>query len=196
MIKVIGFDFGDVLIKDTLKALEIKYWSRKVPPAAKQKFIRTIHKVDTGKEGEKFLIKTLHETLTPHLSEGQIKKYLFNTKLLPPWRLLLKVSRHYPIAILTNNYRQGPETFAKLLKINLSPYRIINSSHLGVRKPHADYYRLALRRLALKPEELLFIDDVPANVAGARNAGIKSFRYNKNMPQLRAFLKKNGIKGL
>jgi HAD superfamily hydrolase (TIGR01509 family) len=195
MIKVIGFDFGDVLINDTVKALEVKYWPT-ASAAAKKKFLHAIHQVDTGKQGEKFLIRVLHETLAPHMSEAQIKKYIFNTKLLPPWRLLLKVRRQYPIAILTNNYRTGPRTFAKLLKINLGPYKIINSSLLGVRKPHADYYRLALRRLRLKPEELIFIDDVPANVAGAKRLGIPSFRYNKNMPQLKAFLKRHGVTGL
>ena len=196
MIKTIGFDLGDVLKKDPLKALEKKYWTGKVPLAAKQKLLRAIHKVDTGKADEEFLVKILHQTLIPHLSEGQIKKHLLTTKLLPPWRLLLKLRREYPIAILTNNFRNGPRTYAKILKIDLSPYTVINSSLIGVRKPHAGFFRAALRRLRLKPEELLFIDDVPANVAGAKKLGIPSFRYNKNIPQLREFMKRHGIKGL
>jgi len=196
MIKVIGFDLGDVLKKDPLKALERKYWTGKVPLAAKQKFLRAIHKVDTGKADEEFLVKTLHETLTPHLSLEQIRKHLLTTKLLPPWRVLQKVQRHYPIAILTNNFRNGPSTYAKILKIDLSPYTVINSSLIGVRKPHKDFYRLALRRLGIRPEELLFIDDVPSNIAGAKKLGIPSFRYNQNMPQLREFMKRHGVRGL
>jgi putative hydrolase of the HAD superfamily len=45
------------------------------------------------------------------------------------------------------------------------------SCHLGVGKPHEAYFRAIERALALEPRELLFLDDKPANVAGARACG-------------------------
>jgi 2-haloacid dehalogenase len=39
-------------------------------------------------------------------------------------------------------------------------------------KPDPAIYRLAFERFGLKPEQALFIDDLPANIAGAESVGI------------------------
>lgn len=194
MIKIIAFDFGDVLMKDTVKAIECKYWNNKVSQANKNKFLAALHKTDTGKASETALIKAIRQTLAPNLSEQQIRKQIFKSKTLPPWKLLLRVAKNYPIAILTNNSRRGPETFAKLLKMDLRPYKVINSSHIGVRKPHQQFYLKALKKLKIKPAELIFVDDVKANVLAAKKLGIKAVQYRKNMGEIRSFMKRQGIK--
>ncbi len=194
MIKIIAFDFGDVLVKDTLKAIGKKYWTSKVPRAKKTALLNANNKVNIGKASEQLLVDALKDSLVPHWSKEKIRKYLFTSKLLPPWKIMLKLKKHYPIAILTNNFRNGPETFTKLLNVSIRGCQIVNSAKIGVRKPHAKFYDIALKKLKVKPSEIVFIDDRPRNVAGARKAGIKAFCYNKNMPQLRAFLRKNGVK--
>ena len=54
-------------------------------------------------------------------------------------------------------------------------------------KPDARLYRLLLDRYGLKAEECVFVDDNPANVAGAEAVGIKGILF-KNEKQLRAEL--------
>lgn len=49
---------------------------------------------------------------------------------------------------------------------------VILSSEVGMVKPNADIYELAARELHLTPEECLMIDDLPANVAGAKAVGM------------------------
>jgi 2-haloacid dehalogenase len=44
-------------------------------------------------------------------------------------------------------------------------------------KPHAPIYALALQRFGLRGEEAVFVDDVPANVAGAAAAGLHAFLF-------------------
>jgi HAD superfamily hydrolase (TIGR01509 family) len=42
---------------------------------------------------------------------------------------------------------------------------------LGVRKPDPEVFRRTAERLGLAPEECVVVDDVPANLRGARAAG-------------------------
>ena len=48
----------------------------------------------------------------------------------------------------------------------------IRSGQVGVRKPGPEIYRLAAERLGVEPEACLFVDDIPANVEGARAVGM------------------------
>ena len=45
------------------------------------------------------------------------------------------------------------------------------SCQLGAMKPHPDYFRAVEALLDLQSEEILFVDDKPANVAGAKRCG-------------------------
>lgn len=52
------------------------------------------------------------------------------------------------------------------------------SNRIHRRKPDPATYRYVLERLGWSPEETLFIDDSPANVAGARSAGLSAHLLN------------------
>lgn len=47
---------------------------------------------------------------------------------------------------------------------------IVYSAALGVRKPMPEFYRLAAERTGVSPDEIVFIDDVAANIEAARAA--------------------------
>ncbi len=46
------------------------------------------------------------------------------------------------------------------------------SAEVGVAKPDERIYRLALEKLDVRPEEAVFVDDVPANIEAARDLGM------------------------
>jgi glucose-1-phosphatase len=54
----------------------------------------------------------------------------------------------------------------------------LSSHQCGLSKPDPAFYLLALERLGVSPEAVLFFDDVPANVAAASALGIRSFQVN------------------
>ena len=54
---------------------------------------------------------------------------------------------------------------------------VLISSTVGVCKPDPRIFGLALRRFGVTAEDCLFIDDVAANVAGARAAGIAAVQF-------------------
>ena len=58
----------------------------------------------------------------------------------------------------------------------------IYSSEVPFRKPHPSIFQLALGRLQLKPEEVLFIgDNLKADIAGARGVGLPVAWINRAM---------------
>lgn len=196
MIKLIVFDFGDVLVKDTFKALRLKYDNKRLSKTTRQLYVRSLHQINIGEIDEYEFIRRLQKTLVPKLSLGQIHKILLETKLLPPWNLAHKLKKHYIISIWTNNHKTGPASFSKILRTPFAEFPIVNSAYIGSRKPQRAFYIKAMKLLKVKPKELIFIDDSPDNVLAAKKLGIAAFRYQGNMRLLKLFLKRQGITGL
>ncbi len=54
---------------------------------------------------------------------------------------------------------------------------VLISAEVGMAKPDAPIYRLALDRLGIAPQEAVFIDDAPENVEGAIAVGLHGLRF-------------------
>lgn len=54
---------------------------------------------------------------------------------------------------------------------------IISSAQVGLSKPGPDIYRLACQRLAVAPQQAVFVDDAPWNIDGARAVGMHAIRF-------------------
>lgn len=59
---------------------------------------------------------------------------------------------------------------------------LIDLSFEGVLKPAPEAFLLACERLRLDPEDVLFVDDQPGNVAGARSVGMKTVWFDVTDP--------------
>lgn len=77
-------------------------------------------------------------------------------------------------SLLTNNAREFEEFWKPLLPLDELFEDVVDSSEVGMRKPAPGIYRLALDRLGLSAQEVVFVDDAPGNVAGAEAVGITS----------------------
>jgi epoxide hydrolase-like predicted phosphatase len=64
---------------------------------------------------------------------------------------------------------------------------VVISGEVGLRKPHAAIYELALDRLGLPADRVLFIDDAEPNVLGARTVGLQALLH-VDPPSTRAAL--------
>lgn len=65
---------------------------------------------------------------------------------------------------------------------------IILSCEVGAAKPDPRIYQEALRQLGVAPDEAVFIDDFPANVAGARALGLHAIHF-RDTPSLKQALR-------
>ena len=89
-------------------------------------------------------------------------------------------------AITNFNGEVWPVTLAKFPVLNC--FRdVVVSSVAGMTKPGREIFDLALRRFGVAAGDCLFIDDVAANVAGARAAGIAAVQFT-SAPALRRLL--------
>jgi len=70
----------------------------------------------------------------------------------------------------------------------------VSSCFVGLRKPEAGIYKLALEITQKTPQECCFVDDRPLNVDAAANAGMHAIRM-ENAAQLRRELEKLGVVG-
>ena len=84
-----------------------------------------------------------------------------------------------PVAMFTNNplllKRHIAEVFPAVAEI--FGERAIFSAELGRRKPDPEAFRRLVRRLGVQPARVLFFDDFPDYVAGAREAGLMAYRF-------------------
>jgi len=69
---------------------------------------------------------------------------------------------------------------------------LVLSHEIGVRKPRARFYEECVRRAGCRPDECVFIDDLPANVAGAEACGVRGIVY-RHPDDLSAKLRDFGI---
>jgi len=75
---------------------------------------------------------------------------------------------------------------------------IVISALVGIMKPDPAIYHLVLRKLGVAPEEAVFIDDSPENVAGAAAVGIHAIRFTTReavLKQLEQLLAKTARSG-
>ncbi len=83
------------------------------------------------------------------------------------------------IAVLTNNTTLVSDHIDTLLPELRALFgtRIYTSAQFKRAKPDPICYRLCLSELEAKPETVLFVDDLAANVAGARMAGLHAHHH-------------------
>jgi putative hydrolase of the HAD superfamily len=104
----------------------------------------------------------------------------------------LAQTRRFLIAALNNESREINEY--RIHKFNLRDYFdvFLSSCYLGVRKPDAAIYRLALSITQCPPAECVFIDDRGLNLECARELGVGTVHF-RNPKQLRDEIARYGV---
>ena len=81
--------------------------------------------------------------------------------------------------IITNNVREFGEGWRSLLPVEELFGFVVDSSHVGVRKPDPRIFALALGELpGVSPDECVFLDDYAANVQAARAFGMSAIHVS------------------
>lgn len=93
--------------------------------------------------------------------------------------------------------------FRLLLLSNISPYFSAHADEIPILeffehcvfsgdcqlvKPEREIYEHLCRTGNIRPEETVFVDDSPINIAGAEAYGIRGYPFDRNVPKLRKFL--------
>jgi putative hydrolase of the HAD superfamily len=75
---------------------------------------------------------------------------------------------------VTNNAREFRESWTRSVPLDEICHHVVDSSEVGVRKPDARIFEIALERLGgIDPARAIFVDDFEANVAAAQALGMR-----------------------
>lgn len=98
---------------------------------------------------------------------------------------LKQIKERYKVGCITNNVSnsgEGPgmartaERAARVGEVMALFDIVIESSKVGIRKPHPDIYRMACDQIGVKPGEAIFLDDLGINLKPARELGMTTIK--------------------
>ncbi len=204
MIKVVVFDIGGVLelgdYKKPVRGHQLisvhEYISKKLKISLDTWFDAIDSTYSRAIEGTISRQKTL-STIAKNLevSERKIEKIIIkayrknfrtNKKL---YKIAQKIKdKGYKISILSDQWYFSKDALMpeKRTKI-FSP--VLVSCDLGIRKPNPKIYKLLIKKLNVKPGEILFIDNREWNTKPANKLGIKTIIFKDNKQLLKSLEK-------
>ena len=103
-------------------------------------------------------------------------------------RLVPTLKPRYRLFVLSNTNDMHCRWFLRQFAGTLAHFDGLFFSHeIGMRKPQNGIYEYALRRMECRPQECVFIDDLPANIAAARACGWHGIVYTDFKSLRRSF---------
>ena len=133
----------------------------------------------TNEEFERLLAEQLtHVDGRPVRADGLLARMFAASALEAAMVDLIRSLRQAGLstALLSNSWGNGG--YARHLFPDLFDVVVI-SAEVGMRKPEERIFRHTAALLGLEPEECVFIDDVPANVAAAEAVGLVGLHHSE-----------------
>jgi len=132
-----------------------------------------------------------NQEMAEELNLWDVRYWTTENPAMLAWQLALK--QHGLLTAILSN--MGDDVLANVERefewIHRFDVRVW-SCQLGVVKPDPAIYRYALDKLAVQPQEALFIDDKLANIESARAVGMQAIEFS-TIEQLRADLIAQGL---
>jgi len=196
MIKVIIFDVGGVYLKGSF--IDFINKSRKLLGIDKKFY--TDKEIIFDKDFNRGKISAeicFQNYFSVPISDSQMKQIIkiWTTTWKPTLsmkNLIIKLKKNYRLAILSNSDPlNSPNYYKKGLYQYFDP--IILSHELGILKPDKKIYEITIKKLKVKSNECIFIDDQEDNLKPAKDMGMTTILF-KSPLQLKQDLKKLFIK--
>jgi putative hydrolase of the HAD superfamily len=179
-VRALLFDLGGVVIEIDFDRA-IRYWADRAPCAPallRPRFVldADYEQHERGELSSSAYFGRLRRTLGVDLTDQELV-HGWNDVFLGPMpgmdALLAAAGRRYPLFAFTNSNPTHQRVWRERFAAGLRPFhQVFVSSELGLRKPDPGAFRVVAGRAGFAPAEMLFFDDSPANVEGARHAGM------------------------
>jgi putative hydrolase of the HAD superfamily len=89
-------------------------------------------------------------------------------------------ARGIRIGLLTNNVKEFGDAWRAMFPIDELCEVVVDSSDVGMRKPEPEIYELICGRMGIRPDDAVFVDDNPDNVAAARTLGMRVVHFKED----------------
>lgn len=114
---------------------------------------------------------------------GVVLDIMRGTQIEQTMTLLKELKPDYKLGMLTNvASRYSLDQRFKTGELDELFEVIVPSGDVGWAKPDPEIYTMTVEKLAVRPEECLYIDDVPALAEAAEKIGMRSYVY-RNRPE-------------
>jgi len=198
MIRAVVSDFGGVLTTPLIGSFAAFQDRTGISPqdlgAAMQQIAERdgahpLFELEMGRITEADFLAGIREALEPalgHRPEMHAFSEIYFEALEPnqPMVELMRAvkARGYRMALLTNNVREWEPLWRTMLPVDEIFELVVDSAHVGMRKPDAAIYELTIERLGsgIAAAECLFVDDVAINVDAARSLGMTAVHFRDN----------------
>lgn len=110
---------------------------------------------------------------------SEIKETFFKTDTIDSDLVdyIRRLKTHYCLGLLSNTwYVDGQVMLSKFGLADDFDFSV-TSAEVGVMKPDAHIYQVALERAKAEPAQAVFVDDAKQNIVGARNLGMHTVHY-------------------
>jgi epoxide hydrolase-like predicted phosphatase len=190
-IDAVLFDYGGVLTGPVRHSISAWLTADAIEPESFSDTLRAwlsrsaedgtpVHRLETGEltvaEFEALLAAELRTTDGSAVAQDGILRRLFAGMQPDPAMFALAEELRaagLKVGLLSNSWGNTyPRTRIDAL---LDP--VVISGEVGLRKPHAAIYELALDRLGVPADRVLFIDDAEPNVLGAQTVGLHALLH-------------------
>lgn len=94
--------------------------------------------------------------------------------------IIAELHPHYKIGMLSNIARGWVDSFFDENQLHHLFNEVVLSGEEGITKPHPHIFEIMAKRLDVRPEECIMIDDIAANCEGAEIAGMKAVQFISN----------------
>lgn len=198
------FDLGGVLLNIDLGRISTGFSQIMYPDEEGARKVRNeiIPAYETGAISTDEFLDSLKPFLKSGYCGGDIIR-VWNSIILdlPVERLkmLTELRKNYRVHLLSNindlHANCFEENFRKWFGEDPRNYfdQFFYSHQIGMRKPDVTTYTWVINQLKSEPEKTIFIDDMPENIEGARNAGITAYQLMNQKNDIIHLIKELGL---
>jgi putative hydrolase of the HAD superfamily len=189
-VEALLFDLGQVVIELDAGRIHARWAELSGVPAAdieRRSRMRVagtdaFHRHERGEISDAAFFEHLRYALEIDLTDEQLKdgwNAVFVGEMSGIRPILAHARRSLPLYALSNTNAVHQAFWSVHFADVISPFRrIYVSNELGVRKPDVAAFQAVATAIGVPPQRILFFDDLPANVAGARASGMRAVQVS------------------
>ena len=181
-VEAVLFDLGGVII-DIDFGRVFSRWAALSPLSAEQIAERFVfgdlyHRYERGEIGDREYFDSVREALRSDADDARVLE-AWNAVFTGPNRVNLalvnRLSAQMPVFAFTNTSASHQRAWSRAYPDVVAAFRrIFASAEMGMRKPERRAFDAVIEMIGADPDAILFFDDLPSNVAGARDAGLQA----------------------